>query len=371
MTFKSGPFVFSTVYSNEKLLKLQIESTLLYQTVNDLPVLPKIAAQLQRDLIKRSIFSTAAIEGNPLTREKTEEIIESNESDEKQDNSTKEIKNLVKAYQLIQQVEKQKTSIRLSENLIKKFHSIITNGIDYDGNTPGKYRTHIVKVGDAKHGGVYTPPKIQKDIQMLMKEFITFINSEEVAELDPIIRAALAHYYLALIHPFGDGNGRTARIIEAYLLSAAGIKYVPPMLSNFYYRNMDGYYLAFSRTRKDKNHEVTPFLEFIFTGFIESLKELKGILTHHIRVLALRDYFHFLKQEKKITQRQFDFLMTLLEQPFEGITFKELFQRAPFNVIYRQVSPSSARRDLKKLSELNLISPDKNGKYTLNYEALT
>ena len=182
--------------------------------------------------------------------------------------------------------------------------------------------------------------------------------------------AAIAHYHLALIHPFGDGNGRTARIVEAYLLRLAGIKYIPTMLSNFYYKNLDGYYRAFSKSIKDKKHSTTPFLEFVFLGVVESLKEIKDIITYHIRMLALKDYYHFLRQDKNITQRQYDLLMNLIDKPNHIITLKDLFRKTPFDLLYRGISPSSARRDLKKLTEYNILEMKEEGKLNLNYRAL-
>lgn len=370
LTFKSGQFIFSSDYSKEKLFELQLESSILFKTVRDLPVLPKIASQLQEDLIKRSIFSTAAIEGNPLSEERVSEIIDGKENIQNTEKSTMEIKNLTTVYDLIRVLDKKTDIPYISEDLIKKLHLFITDKIEYDGNKPGNYRNHLVKVGNTEHGGIFTPPKIMKDIQKLMIEFVEWINSKEICELNPIVRAALAHYHLALIHPFGDGNGRTARILEAYLLRLSDIKYVPTMLSNFYYKKMDDYYWAFSKSIKDENHSITPFLEFVLVGVVESLNEIKERITYHIRVLALKDYYHFLRQDKKLTQRQYDLLMNMLEKPFPIITLKELYQKAPFDILYRKVSSSSARRDLKKLIEHNIFSINEKGEYFINYRAL-
>ena len=370
LTFKSGKFIFSSDYSKEKLFELQIESSILFKTVNDLPVLPRIASQLQEDLIKRSIFSTAAIEGNPLSVEKVSEIIDGKDNVQDTDKSTMEIKNLLTVYDQIRNLEKDNEVPTLSEELIKKLHFIITDKINYQGNNPGQYRNYIVKVGNADHGGIYTPPKILEDIQKLMNVFVEWINSEEICELNPIIRAALAHYHLALVHPFGDGNGRTARIVEAYLLRLSGIKYLPTMLSNFYYKNMDDYYWALSKSIKDNDHSITPFLEFVLYGVVESLKEIKEIITYHIRVLALKDYYHFLRQDKNITQRQYDLLMNLLDRPFNKFSLKDLYQKAPFDILYREKSPSSARRDMKKLIDHNVLIVDGEGWFCINYRAL-
>jgi Fic family protein len=97
-----------------------------------------------------------------------------------------------------------------------------------------------------------------------------WINSEELLREDAAIRAALAHYYFALIHPFGNGNGRTARAIEALLLkNDAKIKFfVCVMLSNFYYKNIDNYFRAFSLSERNATYDVTPFLEFFLISSI-------------------------------------------------------------------------------------------------------
>ncbi|RLC05410.1 MAG: hypothetical protein DRH90_06090 [Deltaproteobacteria bacterium] len=99
--------------------------------------------------------------------------------------------------------------------MISDVHRLITHGIDIELNNPGVYRNHKVQVGNRNHGGVYTPPKCLPDINKLMTVFCEWINSEELVKLYPPIRAALTHYYLGLVHPFGDGNGRTARILDS------------------------------------------------------------------------------------------------------------------------------------------------------------
>jgi Fic family protein len=370
LTFKSGKFVFSSQYSTEVLLSLQIESNILYKTVSELPMLPRIASQLQEDLIKRSIFSTAALEGNPLSQEKVSEIIDNKDNIQDTEKSKKEIRNLSNAYKIIRGLKKTGSNIIIDEQLIKDIHRAITHNIKYAENNPGNYRNHVVKVGNSQHGGIYMPPKIVEDIQTLMSEFISWVNDENIKKLNPVIRAAFAHFYLGLIHPFGDGNGRTARIVEAYILQLSDMKYVPAMLSNYYYKNIDDYYWAFSKSIKNKENDITPFLEFVLKGVIESLKEIKDIITYHIRVLTLKDYFHFLRIEKSITLRQYDLVILLLEKPFFKFLLKDLFQISPFNVLYRNVSPSTARRDLKKLLDRKILTINDQGEFELNYSML-
>jgi Fic family protein len=289
LTNKSGKFAFSAKYSSEKVAAYLIECRILSRTINDLPILPKIYSQIEEDLIKRAIFSTAAIEGNPLSADKVSEILSNPKHIQSKEKAQTEINNLKNAYEFIKNITPPDSFLTINEKLLREIHKAVTKDIDYNDNIPGNFRNHIVKVGDKSHGGVYTPPKIIEDINVLASFFIQWINNKNILNLDPIIRAALAHYHLSLIHPFADGNGRTARLIEALILQASGIKYVPVMLSNFYYRNLDDYYRAFSAAIKNKENDISSFLEFVLLGMVESLKEIKEIITYHITVLTLKD----------------------------------------------------------------------------------
>ena len=367
MTYKSGKFVFSSKYDQQELTSQWIEVQILYQTVRDLPILPDLASHLHAELIKKSIFSTAAIEGNPLTEEDVAEIV-----DEKitgRERAEREISNLKRAYEYLRRLKPMEGKLNLSEKLVKNVHASITKGIDFADNLPGQYRSHRVQVGDKTHGGVYTPPKVFDDIVMLMPKFIDWINSDEIKNLDPFYRASLAHYHFALIHPFGDGNGRTARLLEAIMLQSAGIKFIPVMMSNFYYQNMDDYYLAFSKAERNKEHDVTDFLRFSLLGAIESLKEIKSRITYHIRIMTLRDYIHYQRTNKNLTRRQADLLELLVDYPNMTFNLKELREKSPYVALYRNVSPITARRDIKRLLELKLIEL-KDEKYSINLRAL-
>ena len=368
MTFKSGKFVFSRKYDKAKIIELLVEARVLYQTVVDLPILPNIFSQIEEEVIIRSIFGTAAIEGNPLSEERVAEILKMPDKSRIKERAEQEIGNLKTAYSLTPDTFKSELPNILSENIVKKIHETITMNIEYSNNIPGKYRNHWVQVGNKDHGGVYTPPKISKDIKPLMKEFADWINSEELLVEPPIIRAALAHYHLGLIHPFGDGNGRTARLVEAYLLRSGGVKYVPVMLSNFYYRNIDEYYWVFSKSIKDKNNKVTPFIEFVLRGFIKSLEEIKEKISFYIRKLTLNDYYKHLRLNKMLTNRQYDLLVVLLND-LSPFNIDDLFNISPFNILYRDIHSRTARRDLKKLTENNFLLLE-NGKYQLNFRVL-
>lgn len=368
-TFKSGYFTFSARFSREELIEPLVTVRLLSSTIKDIPILPGWAAHLKEEVIRRSIFGTAAIEGNPLTEEQVGEILSKPETTYAPEVAEREIRNLKSAYDFIKDLVAPPESTReLTEGLVRKLHSLITDGIAGEKNTPGQYRNFRVKVGGAEHGGVYTPPKTLEDVKTLMKEFTEWINSKDVLEIDPMIRAAISHYHLALIHPFGNGNGRTARILEALWLSWTGMRYVPEMLSNFYYIHKDEYFWAFSNTRRNQDGDVTPFLSFVLGGLVDSQQKIKDRIAHFIRRLALRNHYHSLKNNKSITQRQYELLDMLLDVP-EPLSLHDLFATSPFRVLYDGVSERTARRDLQKLRYHRLLVAD-NGRYMLNMRAL-
>lgn len=368
MTYKSGKFPFSGNFGNESIYRSVIEADVYYQTIVDLPILPQLASRLDEELIIRSIFGTAAIEGNPLKEEEVAELLASPDSAETTKKAEKEILNLRRAYGFASRVSSSESGFELTEDVIKRAHEIITGGIEHETNIPGKYRHKLVKVGNAEHGGIYTPPKILDDIKTLMKEFAEWINSEEVTATGPYVRAGLAHYHFALIHPFSDGNGRTARLIEGMLLNAGEIRYLPTKLSNYYYRNVDDYYWAFSKSMKSKEYDISPFMEFFLTGVVESLKEMKESIIFFIRKFALGDYYAFLRKEKGLSKRQHDLMLILLEQP-QMIALSDLFEKPTIKPLYEKVSQRTAQRDLKKLVDMKLLDVV-SGEYTLNHEVL-
>jgi len=358
MTFKSGQFVFSSKFEPDVMEGL-LRARLLYSSFQDLPIMPADDNRIYTDLVRRSIFCTAAIEGNPLNEARVNEIIDEPIPEKMKGPAEKEIVNLKNAYAVALEFAQQ-TNFKLTEALIKKLHSLIVKDLNDEELLPGIYRNHVVKIGNTEHGGVYTPPKTQADIKNLMKTFVTWLGSARMAKFDPIIKAGIAHYHFCLIHPFADGNGRTARLIEAAILFNAGIKYVPVMLSNYYYSNIDQYYTVFSKTIKAKNDSVSHFLKFVIDGFIKSTEDVSSSVKDLIRTLLLRQHYEVNLKAKLINQRQFDLLNYILTQDDKIYLEKFLI------IIFKTVSVRTARRDLDKLNEEGFLIIEGDSQYIVN-----
>jgi len=370
MTFKSGNFVFSARFNETELTPLLTESLILRELINELPILPQLASRLEEEVIRSSISGTAAIEGNPLNEEEVGRIISRQEDDGKLSKKPeREIGNLKEAYNILDGIQLEiEGGLILDEEVISDVHKAITSGIEHAHNIPGRYRNNKVQVGDTDHGGVYTPPKILKDIQTLMAEFIKWINGEEILGINPVIRAGLIHFYLGKIHPFADGNGRVARIMEAILLHSAGFRFAPKMLSNYYYRNKDDYFVAFAETIKNKENDLTPFLKFFLRGLVESENEIKQRIIFFIRKFSLRDFYRQQRQAKEINQRQNDLLMMMLDGA-STVTLSALLNISPFNTLYRDVSTKTAKRDLDRLTKKGFLEK-REKQHSLNFRVL-
>jgi Fic family protein len=141
------------------------------------------------------------------------------------------------------------------------------------------------------------------------------------------------------------------------------------MLSNYYYQNINDYYKVFRAAEKSAEYDITTFVEFVCKGHITCASELKTTIIYFIRRLSLADYFKYCRKSKAIGDRQYRFLELLLDHQKE-FTLSDLFHTSPFSLLYRNCSERTARRDLKKLADAQLLLTREGGKYTLNIKAL-
>jgi Fic family protein len=368
LTHKSGKFYFCHEFNSLELDSLLLRAEILNETICDLPILPRLASSIKPEIMYSSISGTAAIEGNPISQEDVKRIAEGESVDGYSQKDKQEILNLIEAYDLLSGIKPSSASFQLTEDLIRTLHTLVTHDIPHEHNKPGKYRDGLVRVGSKAHGGVYTPPRIIEDIRNLMGVFIEWINCDEVVALNPFVRAALAHYYFCIIHPFWDGNGRTARLLETVILETSNVRYTPRELSNYYYRNVDEYYIAFSQSIRLKR-DTTPFLVFSLTGAVSSLTGIKNSIIGFIRVFTLKNFYSHLRKEKKLTSRQYGLLSILLDSP-TVFNLKDLNTKPLFSALYLRVSTQTARRDLKKLTEASYLTANAEGEYSLNMHVL-
>ncbi|ADD68956.1 filamentation induced by cAMP protein Fic [Denitrovibrio acetiphilus DSM 12809] len=369
VTATSKVFLFSDSFDKKILNEFLTRAAILNTTISDIPMLPQQASDIDTEIIASSISGTAAIDGNPYTESDIRSVMEKTDTENYSLNHKIEIENLIAAYESLDLFSAEGKNFIITEEFIKNLHHSLTQDLTYKGNTPGCYRDKLVKVGSEQHGGIYRPPSTRNDIEQLMKSFIEWINSDELLNASPFVRAALAHYHLSLIHPFFSGNGRTARLLEAYILHSANIRHVSKMLAGYYYRNMDRYFLSFSQTKR-KSKDTTPFLLFVLEAVNACLDELKERVYGYLYDLTMREYLSIMKNDGDLNTRQYELVLLMMEKDIE-ITLTGLQTNKPFVYLYSDVTEQTARRDLKKLTELNLLSSEDGKSYSLCFDMLS
>ena len=167
------------------------------------------------------------------------------------------------------------------------------------------------------------------------------------------------HYHFAAMHPFLDGNGRTARAIEALVLQRAGLRDTAFIaMSNYYYEEKPAYLDVLAQVRAAR-HDLTPFINFGLRGIAIQCDRLFKEIRRHIQVAVFRnvmyDLFNHLKSPKRrvIATRQIAVLKILLEK--EEIELQELVGRTVSTYSDLQNANKARIRDINELIALGAI----------------
>lgn len=200
-----------------------------------------VYGELRRHAVATSVHYSTAIEGNVLTLGQVESLLRG-EQVAARDDQIQEVLNYREAISYVQEVGSQREN-QITEQTIRTIHFLVSKSLPgpYD---PGRYRAAQNNVVDSVSGRVVFRPPPPEAVGSLMQEFIEWLNSGG-RQLDPYLRAALAHLNFVGIHPFADGNGRTARIIEALVFYHAGYKsHELVSLEEFFGSDTESYYAA-------------------------------------------------------------------------------------------------------------------------------
>ena len=226
--------------------------------------------KLRKNSKKKSTYASNKIEGNPLSEKQVDEVIENDERKHYL-KPEQEVRNYFLALNFLEQKITRKE--KFSKKLILDVQKLVEKGaskekIGFRGPMPPGV---LFAVYDSKTGRPdYIPPEYC-DIPNLLDELVTYVNTTDD---HPLIVAAVVHYQLVTIHPFEDGNGRTARILNASQLYHAGYRKMKSLpLSSAINNQLSGYYssLADSETvlggAQGKWLDISPFVSFMMDAF--------------------------------------------------------------------------------------------------------
>lgn len=338
---------FSDKYDHEQIGLLTRELDVRHSHFTNLPIVPEVREFLNGELMTASIYSTAAI-GKPDIEEDDVRNLISGRAHGLDDTKARIVNNIRRTFEFISKNHK---SFEINTENIRKLHIMLT--IDTGEGLPGVYRTK----DRAALNTDYNPPKGSLD--ELTREFCNWYNSKDMEVHHPAVRAFLAHYHIGMLQPFSNGNGRTARGLEAVILGKAGMHYIPHVLSQYYKRNRKDYIKALIKNEKTGGFDMTPFLVFALEGAVRAYKLITDMAVTGLRAISVREYIRRLRTLKKITERQKELLEIIYsyDKPFD---LHELLTNPVFAGLYKNFTENTARNDIKRLKELNLIKTEGN-----------
>jgi Fic family protein len=349
----------------------------IIQAISSAPVKPEYRKQMLAVSLRKGARATTAIEGNTLSEEEVARIDAGESLPPSKEYLQIEVKNVIEALNQIRTevITEDKASI-LSPVMIERFNHFVGKNLgDHFQSVPGKFRTpgHNVVVGG------YRPP-LGEDVAPLMIRFCEWMRDafrfEEGKQSfqDQVIQAIVAHGYIAMIHPFGDGNGRTARLIEFYILLRAGLPDMAShILSNHYNDTRQEYYRQLDLCVRER--DLSGFVRYAVLGFRDGLKGVLDIIQANLLEMSWHKFIYDTLDSKKakgktraIVKRQRTFALQFPVDQWHtpddlvvssGILAKE----------YATLSSATLMRDLAELERLELIIKDK-GRYKGNIEIM-
>lgn len=246
--------------------------------IKSLPINPKLLNSLRETAKLSTIHYSTQIEGNRLSKEDVKELIGNKKviSNTGRVRDEKEIKGYYVALDYIEKLAKSQSSI--IEDDIKHIHALVTGGGSVKVKN-SEYREGQNVITDSATGTiVYMPPEAN-DVKELMKEFVAWINTAKDIPI-PIV-ASIIHYQFVTIHPYFDGNGRTARLLTTLALHKNGydLKGIYS-LEEYYAKDLQGYYEAITIGDSHNYYlgraeaDITKWVEYFVNGMAIAFKSV-------------------------------------------------------------------------------------------------
>lgn len=228
-------------------------------------------ADMQKEALILESHHSTHIEGTALSLEQAQSILEGKKLKGINRDDEKELLNYKKAMDFIAKYIGKDDPI--AEGLIRELHKITVKGVRGETADPGNYRKiQNYVVNSLTREIIYTPPD-PLEVHHLMREFVDWIN--RIEDMSPVLTAGIAQFQFVHIHPFIDGNGRTARLLSTLILYKTGYDFKRLFsISEYYDKDRPGYYKAI-QTVRNNNMDMTDWLEYFVTGLWSQMEEIQ------------------------------------------------------------------------------------------------
>ena len=329
------------------------------------PLRPDVAEDMHRIYLAKGAFATTAIEGNTLSEEEVLKVLSGElKLPHSREYLKQEVENVFEAFKTIYDQIKGSSLPEMTVDELKSLNRCILQGLTLEPSVvPGEIRKH--DVGVFRYRGA--PPE---DCQYLLERTIDWLRHGPEFQLDPdmaimagVIKAIMGHLYLAWIHPFGDGNGRTARLVEYRVLLKCGVPSpAVHLLSNHYNLTRAEYYRQLDRASASGG-DYLPFVEYALRGLVDGLREQIQYIRKFQLEVIWRNYVHerFGERKSDVDRRRRDLVLALGDKR-APVRMAQIPDLSPAMAIrYGTKSRMLLNRDLNSLKAMGLIERGPSG----------
>lgn len=323
------------------------------------PLRPATAQSLHQLYLTKGVLATTAIEGNTLTEKQVLQYLEGKlKLPPSKEYLAQEVDNIVAACNRIGEFLR-KGDGTLAPARVCDFNRWVLDKLPPEGKeVPGELRDYSVLVGTVYRGAP------AEDCQYLLDRYCEWLAGADFQAptgmelVYAIIKAVVAHLYFAWIHPFGNGNGRTARLIEFQILLAAGVPTpTAHLLSNHYNHTRAEYYRQLDRASKSGG-ELLPFVEYATQGFVEGLREQLKVIRDQQWDVAWENYVHDVFHDKisaaEVRQR---WLALDLGDARDAVPISKIRELTPrLAKAYATKTAKTLQRDMSTLEYMDLVT---------------
>lgn len=319
-------------------------------------LVPAWEAKFRDDALSRTVHFGTKIEGNDLTEDQSNQIVKLEEIADPHTAATtagiiarerdiQEVINYRNVMKWIDEWEKFVSKpVSLSEDILKTLHRLTTHRI-IEEQYVGSFRDKQVVVRSAADGAVAFRPPLAVEIPYYIDDFFLWLNSEEAQRIHPIFRAAITHYQLVFIHPFIEGNGRTARALATLVLYSSGYDFKKFFsIEKYFDDDVERYYQALLSVQQQPNTDLTYWLEYFCYGLALEIDKVKHQVLKLSKDLKLKQQ---LGEQVALSERQI-VLLELLQNQGE-ITSQDAQKVLP------NISVDTILRDIKDLLHKKVI----------------
>jgi len=267
-----NPVYFVSAKTARNLMRIEA----VCQKFIHLPLTVSMQHRLRETARLLSTHYSTEIEGNRLTLEQAREVVQEESHFPGRERDEQEVLGYYQALDAVEEFSSRQTPV--SEQLIKRLHALVM-GKGRKTPKPSEYREgqNVIRESGSRRI-VYMPPEA-KDVAVLMAQLVEWVNSSMRRDFPVPLIAGIAHYQFATIHPYYDGNGRTARLLTTCIMHLGGYDLKGfYSLEEYYAKNLSRYYAALSMGPSHNYYmgraeaDITPWIDYFCEGAAEAFE---------------------------------------------------------------------------------------------------